>query len=195
MEHLIPFPNFRAADERNKIKQMEDYLYQLREALELSLTDIGPSNFSAAFRLELQRMGMEMQNVQTNSEESKQRVEKVSGAQLSVSDVLNSEAYKASIESVKEEVSAVTSDSCITFPDGTRIEFGKISAVQPMAEGADVPYTMIFFQNEFTDVPVISLYPSKEMDYIDSTCFSAPADSDAYWIAIGKIKPIEEEEG
>ena len=92
MEHLIPYPNFRAADERNKVKQMEDYLYQLRETLELALTDIGPANFSAAFRMELQNIGMEMQNVQTNTEESQQRVERVSGAQITVSDVLNSEA-------------------------------------------------------------------------------------------------------
>lgn len=195
MEHLIPFPNFRAADERNKIKQMEDYLYQLREALELSLTDIGLSNFSAAFRLELQRMGMEMQNVQTNSEESKQRLEKVSGAQLSVSDVLNSEAYKASIEAVKEETAVETSNSCITFPDGTRIEYGKIDAEQ-MAEGEEeILHTMVFFKDEFSDVPVIIIYPSKELDSIDASCFSVPADSGSYWIAIGKIKPIEEEEG
>ena len=172
MEHLIPYPNFRAADERNKIKQMEDYLYQLREALELSLTDIGPMNFSAAFRLELERIGMEMENVQTNAEESQQRVEQVSGAQITVSDVLNSEAYKKSIEAAK----SVGEDGYVQFPDGTMICYGN-----------ETDATEVTFKKEFGAVPATITNPEKTV-IVTSTGFTIEEAASFSWVAIGRYE-------
>ena len=172
MEHLIPYPNFRAADERNKVKQMEDYLYQLRETLELALTDIGPANFSAAFRLELQNIGMEMQNVQTNAEESQQRVERVSSSQITVSDVLNSEAYKASIAAAKSE----GADGYVKFPDGTLICYG-------VAENA----TTATFAKEYSAAPVVIANPSVTATVTTSGFTVGTADTFS-WLAIGRSK-------
>ena len=172
MEHLIPYPNFRAADERNKVKQMEDYLYQLRETLELALTDIGPANFSAAFRLELQNIGMEMQNVQTNAEESQQRVEKVSGSQITVSDVLNSEAYKASIEAAKSE----GADGYVKFPDGTLICYGNASNT-----------TSATFKKEYSAAPVVIANPSVAAT-VTTSGFTVSESSTFSWLAIGRSK-------
>lgn len=172
MEHLIPFPNFRAGDDKNKLRQMEDYLYQLREALELSLTDIGPSNFSAAFRMELERIGMEMQNVQTNAEESQQRVEHVSGAQITVSDVLNSEAYKASIEAAKSE----GEEGYVKFPDGTMICYGN--------EDNKVEVT---FKSEFSAVPVIMIQPETAVT-ATKVGFTIEEAKVFSWVAIGRYE-------
>ena len=172
MEHLIPYPNFRAADERNKIKQMEDYLYQLREALELSLTDIGPMNFSAAFRLELERIGMEMASVQTNAEESQQRVEQVSGAQITVSDVLNSEAYKKSIEAAK----SVGEDGYVQFPDGTMICYGN-----------ETDATEVTFKKEFGAVPVIFTMPATVVTSATNG-FTVEEAETFSWLAIGRYE-------
>lgn len=172
MEHLIPYPNFRAVDERNKVKQMEDYLYQLRETLELALTDIGPANFSAAFRMELQNIGMEMQNVQTNTEESQQRVERVSGAQITVSDVLNSEAYKASIEAAKSE----GADGYVKFPDGTLICYGSESSA-----------TSGTFGKEYSAAPVLITSPNVTAT-VTTTGFTVGTASTFSWLAIGRSK-------
>lgn len=175
MEHLIPYPNFRAADERNKIKQMEDYLYQLREALELSLTDIGPMNFSAAFRLELERIGMEMQNVQTDAEENHQRVEQVSGSQITVSDVLNSEAYKKSIEAAKP----VGEDGYVQFPDGTM-----------MCYGNEAKKNTVSFKREFSAAPVIMTMPAMVVTATNKG-FTIEKSSDFSWFAIGRYEKGE----
>ncbi|MBR2408916.1 MAG: hypothetical protein IKB07_08170 [Lachnospiraceae bacterium] len=172
MEHLIPYPNFRAADERSKVRQIEDYLYQLRETLELALTDIGPMNFSAAFRMELSNLGMEMQSVQTNAEESQQRVEKVSTSQLTVSDVLNSEAYKESLKSVMSE----GEDGYVGLPDGTRICYGN------MNNG-----TTVTFKKEYSAVPVLITSPHVDVT-ITNTGFTTGESSTFSWIAIGRYE-------
>lgn len=169
MEHLIPVPNFRAADEKAKIRQMEDYFYQLREALELALTDIGPANFSVAFRTELQNLGMEMQNVQTNAEESQQRVERVSGAQITVNDVLNSEAYKASIAAAKSE----GADGYVKFPDGTLICYGTESGTT--------------FKKEYGAVPVLVTSPNVAEE-VTTTGFTTSSSGAFSWLAIGRSK-------
>jgi len=178
MEHLIPYPNFTAMDDRNKLKQMESYLYQLREALELSLTDIGPENFSAAFRIELERIGMEMQNVQTNAEESQQRVEQVSGAQLTVSDVLNSEPYKKSIEAAKSEGDV----GYVRFPDGTMICYG-----------SETDKAEVVFKKEFSAAPVTITSPEKTV-IVTTTGFTMEESGTFSWIATGRYEKGESDE-
>lgn len=175
MEHLIPYPNFRAADERNKVKQMEDYLYQLREALELSLTDIGPMNFSAAFRMELERIGMEMQNVQTNAEENHQRTEMVSNAQISVMDVLNSEPYKKSLDTAKP----VGEDGYVQFPDGTMICYGN-----------ETNAAEVTFKKEFSAVPVITTMPATVVTATNKG-FTIEEAATFSWLAMGRYEKGE----
>ena len=178
MNHLIPYPNFTAMDDRNKLKQMESYLFQLREALELSLTDIGPENFSAAFRVELERIGMEMQNVQTNAEESQQRVEQVSGSQLTVSDVLNSEAYKKSIDAAKSEGDT----GYVRFPDGTMICYG-----------SETDATLVTFAKAFSAVPVTITSLEKTV-IVTTTGLTMEEAATFSWIAIGRYEKGETDE-
>lgn len=183
MESMLPFPSFTANDPTGKLRQIETFLWQLREHLELALTDIGVDNFSPAFRMELEAIGVQMESAKTNAEESQQRVERVSNEQLTVSDVLNSEAYKKSIEAAKKEVVSTTA-SCITFQDGTRIEYGSIS----QSEAVDVTVT---FAEPYLSTPFLMTSPYA-VTTITATGFTVNTDGMA-WIAIGKIEIKEEE--
>lgn len=170
MENLLPFPNFSAGDAVNRMKQMEQYLFQLRECLELALTDIGPANFSAAFRSELSGLGLQMQDMKLNAEERQQRVEQVSNGQLTVPDVLNSEAYKASVRAVKPEGGT----GYVKFPDGTMICYGTETAE-----------TSITFHESYETLPVLVTSPSVTAGVTEGGFTVTEADGFS-WIAIGR---------
>lgn len=172
MENLLPFPHFIAGDTANRLKQMEDYLYQFRESLELALTDIGPANFSAAFRTELSALGLQMKDMETNAEERQQRVEQVSNGQITVSDVLNSEAYKASIRAVKSK----GGDGYVKFPDGTMVCYG-----------AEDMKTSITFYESYATKPVLVVSPDVGTVVTESG-FTVEAGSCFSWIAIGRYQ-------
>ncbi len=176
MTNILPHPNILAADDKNKIWQMETYLYQLYESLELALTDIGPANFSAAFREELSSFGLQMKDVQSNAEQSQQRVEKVSNGQLTVSDVLNSEAYKASIEEIKPE----GADGYVKFQDGTMICYG-----------TEDTSTIVTFRESYAAVPVLVTRPNVTATVTESG-FTVDAASEFSWIAIGRYNKEQE---
>lgn len=173
--NMLPHPNIIARDDANKLRQMESYMYQLHEALELALTDIGPENFSAAFRMELSAIGLQMQNVQTNTEQSQQRVEQVNKGQLTVSDVLSSAAYKASIEAVKSK----GADGYVKLPDGTMICYG-----------AETIATSITFHESYAAVPVLITSPNVTAT-VTVSGFTIDTASEFSWIAIGRYN-IEE---
>jgi hypothetical protein len=103
MFDILPFPNITAKDPEERITQVIDYLYQFREELEFLLTNISTDNLSPELQA---RIGaLKRTNTGGFTDEQTERLgQMASGGSLSVSDVMNSAAFKAHEESTKDYV-------------------------------------------------------------------------------------------
>ena len=93
MYDILPFPNIIAGSVEEQTAQINNYLIQLKETLEFVLTNISTENLSQELIDKLNNMGVE-----TTSEENFEQIQQVSGKLLTVSDVINSNAFKFALE-------------------------------------------------------------------------------------------------
>lgn len=95
MQDLLPSPNITSPNDREQIRQILSYLFQLKEALEFILTNIGSENLSVTLQKQLMTLGGSIQAVQSEVDEKQQvAVSIAKDSQVTVSDVINSELFK-----------------------------------------------------------------------------------------------------
>ena len=116
MYDLLPFPTFAATETTDLVAQLNNYLMQFKETLEFVLTNISTDNLSPDLIARLNDLGAEI--VKSNEERDEQ-IGQVSGKNLTISDVINSSAFKQAIPS-KYLVSAEQTQSS-DEPEGINI--------------------------------------------------------------------------
>lgn len=175
MRDLI-YPNITAPDTVGQIQQIVSYLFQLKEQLEFILSNIGEENLSLELRKELNSLGAEIQLTQTDFNNNTQRMESVANKQLTVSDVINSSQYQASVQGIKDSV-AIGGDGYVKLIDGTLMCYGN--------SNADV----MVFSAEFSEPPVIITSPYMAVT-ATTTGFSLLEENTEgitySWLAIGR---------
>lgn len=95
MVDMLPFPRISGRTAEEKINELNNYLIQFKETLEFILTNISTDNLSDELIKKLNELGAEIEKRTTDTEEQMQQV---SNNSLSVSDVINSDLFKAEIE-------------------------------------------------------------------------------------------------
>lgn len=96
MYDLLPFPNFAATEASELTAQLNNYLIQFKETLEFVLTNISTDNLSPDLITKLNELGAE---IEKSNEERDDQINQVSNNSITVSDVLNSSAFKQALPS------------------------------------------------------------------------------------------------
>lgn len=101
MFDLFEYPNITANDVGELAQQVNHYLVQFKETLEFALTNIGKENLSVDLIATLNTLGADIKMSKTEQED---QITQVAHNALTVSDVLNSEAYEESIRSLRADM-------------------------------------------------------------------------------------------
>lgn len=95
MYDMLPFPNIKATSVEEQAEQINNYLIQFKETLEFILTNISTDNLSPVLVEKLNSLGAE---IEKTSEESTEQLQQISNKAITVSDVINSTAFKSAID-------------------------------------------------------------------------------------------------
>ena len=95
MYDMLPFPNINATNIEELSFQTNNYLIQFKETLEFILTNIGADNLSQDLMEKLNSLGAE---IEKTIEENDDQFQQVAGNTLTLADVINSSAFKTSLE-------------------------------------------------------------------------------------------------
>lgn len=105
MYDKLPFPNVVGSTLEEQTFQINNYLIQLKEALEFILSDISEENLSQELVTKLNSLGA---NIEKSNEEREDQISQVSNKLLSTSDIVNSASFKAALSSsVSDKVSDI----------------------------------------------------------------------------------------
>ena len=102
MVDILPFPRITANTSEGQIAELTNYIVQLKEALEFVLGNISTDNLSADLIKKLNELGA---NIDQSNKEREEEMAQVSVKTLTVSDVCNSDIFKASVNS---QISGIT---------------------------------------------------------------------------------------
>ena len=94
MYDILPFPNINATNINDLVGQTNNYLIQFKETLEFALMNISVDNLSQELVERLNALGAD---IQKNNEDMEDQLQQVSNKSLTVSDVINSEVFKAAL--------------------------------------------------------------------------------------------------
>lgn len=103
MFDIFEYPNISSENMKELSKQINDYLTQFKETLEFALMNINTDNLSADLVAKLNSLGADIENTKKEQED---QIQQVSNKSLSVSDVINSEPFKAFEQSVWDDIHA-----------------------------------------------------------------------------------------
>ena len=96
MMDMFPFPSVKGKTSEEQISELLNYLVQFKETLEFALMNISVENLSPDLVNRLNDLGA---NIQSNSAERESELAQITQKQtLSVFDVLNSDAFKLSVQ-------------------------------------------------------------------------------------------------
>ena len=101
MYDMLPFPNITATTAEEQASQINNYLIQFKETLEFILTNISTDNLSPALVEKLNSLGAE---IEKTTEETTEQIQQVSSKAITVSDVINSDAFRAELENATPDV-------------------------------------------------------------------------------------------
>lgn len=96
MYDMLPFPNITGTTVEEQTAQINNYLIQFKETLEFILSNISTDNLSPALVEKLNSLGAE---IEKNSEDTTEQIQQVSNKSITVSDVINSAAFDAAVDS------------------------------------------------------------------------------------------------
>lgn len=94
MYDILPFPNINATNINDLVGQTNNYLIQFKETLEFVLMNISIDNLSQELIERLNTLGAD---IQKSNEDREDQLQQVSNKTLTVSDVVNSEVFKAAL--------------------------------------------------------------------------------------------------
>ena len=116
MMDMFPFPSVTGKTSEEQIRDILNYLVQFKETLEFALMNISTENLSSDLVNRLNDLGA---NIQSNSAERESELAQITQKQtITVFDVLNSEAFKASL---KNEIEGI--NFSVNFDTG-HLEYG-----------------------------------------------------------------------
>lgn len=95
MYDMLPFPNISATNAEELSSQINNYLIQFKETLEFALTNISPDNLSQDLIEQLNTLGAD---IEKSNEDRDEQINQISNNTLSVSDVINSDAFNLAVE-------------------------------------------------------------------------------------------------
>lgn len=98
---ILPYPNITAKDPEDQLTQINNYLIQLKESLEFVLTNISADNLSPDLVQKLNDLGSD---IKTTAQEQDDQIQNIAHKSLTVSDVINSEAFKTVMKSVYAKI-------------------------------------------------------------------------------------------
>lgn len=106
MYDVLPFPNIVATQSAEELTaQINNYLIQFKESLEFALMNISTDNLSPDLIERLNTLGAD---IEKSIEERDDQIKQVANKTLSVSDVINSPAFSAALESeVAEDIANI----------------------------------------------------------------------------------------
>lgn len=107
MFDMLPFPDVSGNTPEEQIVNINNYLIQFKETLEFMLTNISTDNLSKDLVDKLNTLGADIEK--TNEEKDDQLSQVVSQA-VTVSDVINSPAFKMALENIVFSVNFATGE-------------------------------------------------------------------------------------
>lgn len=107
MYDMLPFPNITAITVEEQAAQINNYLIQFKETLEFILSNITTDNLSPALVDKLNSLGAE---IEKTTEETTEQIQQVSSKAITVSDVINSQAFNSALESVTPQQYLVSAE-------------------------------------------------------------------------------------
>lgn len=111
MYDMLPFPNITATTVEEQTAQIKNYLLQFKETLEFILTNISTDNLSPILVEKLNSLGAE---IEKTTEETTEQIQQVSNKAMTVSDVINSQAFIAAIENAGPQKYLVSAEQIQT---------------------------------------------------------------------------------
>lgn len=120
MYDMLPFPNIAATNSEELTAQINNYLIQFKETLEFVLTNINTDNLSQDLIERLNTLGAD---IEKTNEEREDQLNQIANKTLSVSDVINSQAFELAIEGAKPDKYLVSAEQIQTSnePEGINI--------------------------------------------------------------------------
>lgn len=178
---MLPILSLTGSTIGEQVRQIELFLYQLRESLEFELSDIDTGNLSPALRGELEKLGVSIEETKKTAEESQERSGTTANRMITISDVINSELYKASQDAlVKKNI--VNGEGSLILAEGVQICYG-------VTEEQTVTFT-----KAFKEVPVFIAMPTITVEITVEGFTRAETETGSYqWIAIGKYEEVTED--
>ena len=116
MMDMFPFPSVTGKTSEEQIRDILNYLVQFKETLEFALMNISTENLSPDLVNRLNDLGANFQ--QNNAERESELAQITQKQTITVFDVLNSEAFKASL---KNEIEGI--NFSVNFDTG-HLEYG-----------------------------------------------------------------------
>ena len=111
MYDMLPFPHFTASTVEEQTAQINNYLIQFKETLEFILTNISAENLSPELVRKLNSLGAE---IEKTTEETTEQLQQVSNKAITVSDVINSKAFKTAVENAGPQEYLVSAEQIQT---------------------------------------------------------------------------------
>ena len=96
MVDIFPFPGITEKTPEKQIGEIVNYLIQFKETLEFAITNISTENLSEELVRKLNELGAD---IEKNKDDRKEEIAQISNKSLTVSDVCNSEIFKAAVKS------------------------------------------------------------------------------------------------
>ncbi len=121
MYDMFQFPNINAKTIEEQSAQINNYLIQFKENLEFILTNISTDNLSQDLIVKLNTLGADIEKSIEDRDDQIQQVAAIKS--LTVSDVINSESFKAALNGVTPSKYLVSAEQIKTSeePEGINI--------------------------------------------------------------------------
>ena len=101
MQDLFEYPTITSANPDGQVKELVNYLVQFKETLEFALANISTDNLSADLVAKLNAFGAD---IQKSNDEREEQFQQVANKNVTATEVINSEVYKASIKAIRDEI-------------------------------------------------------------------------------------------
>ena len=120
MYDMLPFPNITATTPEEQVAQINNYLIQFKETLEFILTNISTDNLSQDLINKLNSLGAD---IEKSNKERDDQLQQMSSKTLTVSDVINSNAFGLALNKVtpKQYLVSVEQIQASEEPNGVNI--------------------------------------------------------------------------
>ena len=120
MYDMLPFPNITGKTVEEQTAQINNYLIQFKETLEFILSNISTDNLAPELVAQLNSLGAE---IEKTTEESAEQIQQITNREISVSDVINSQAFQSAIENAgpQEYIASIEQIQISQEPSGINI--------------------------------------------------------------------------